>query len=77
LCPECGGQVHLAKRRRTRTIEDMSADTRVKATEYSIPGHWCPCCRKHVEPRLSAALPRASIGTASRTGQRVGAQQLA
>ncbi|MDY7000031.1 MAG: IS66 family transposase [Actinomycetota bacterium] len=61
-CPECHGQVHPARRRRTRTIEDMPRDAKVTATEYSIPSHWCPCCRKHVEPRVSAALPRCAIG---------------
>jgi len=61
-CPECGGQVMSATRRRKRTIEDMPAEARVKATEYAIPSHWCPACRKHVEPRLGAALPKASIG---------------
>jgi transposase len=61
-CPECNGEVHPARRRRTRMIEDMPRDANVTATEYSIPSHWCPCCRKHVEPRVSAALPRCSIG---------------
>lgn len=61
-CPECNGQVHPARRRRTRTIEDMPPDAKVTATAYSIPSHWCPCCRKHVEPRVSAALPKCAIG---------------
>lgn len=61
-CPDCGGPVHAARRRRKRTIEDMPADTGVRATEYSIPGHWCPGCKRHVEPRVSAALPNSTIG---------------
>jgi hypothetical protein len=61
-CPECHGEVHRATRRRRRLIEDLPVDTRVKATEYSIPGHWCPTCRKHVEPRVGAALPKSAIG---------------
>ena len=61
-CPECDTQVRPVSRRRRRLIEDMPEDTRVVATEYSIPSHWCPCCRRHVEPRVSAALPRAAIG---------------
>lgn len=61
-CPDCGGPVHAARRRRRRTIEDMPRDTGVKATEYSIPGHWCPTCGKHVEPRVGAALPGSTIG---------------
>lgn len=61
-CPECRGPVLPAQRKRRRTVEDMPEDTRVTATEYSIPSHWCPCCRKHVEPRVAAALPGAVIG---------------
>jgi transposase len=61
-CPECEGKVMPATRRRTRTIEDMPEGVRVRATEYSIPSHWCPACRKHVEPRLGAALPKCAIG---------------
>ena len=59
-CPECDGRVLPARRR--RTIEDMPDSARVKATEYSIPNHWRPCCRKHVEPRVGAALPKCAIG---------------
>lgn len=62
ICPECESQVRPATRWRTRTIEDMPDEARVKATEYSIPSHWCPCCKKHVEPRVSAAFPKATIG---------------
>ena len=61
-CPACEGRLMPATRRRKRTIEDMPADARVKATEYSIPSHWCPKCRKHVEPRIGAALPKCAIG---------------
>jgi len=61
-CPDCNGAVHPARRRRTRTVEDIPESTRVVATEYSIPSHWCPCCKKHVEPRVAAALPKAAIG---------------
>jgi hypothetical protein len=61
-CPDCHGPVRPARRRRRRTIEDMPEDTRVQATEYVIPSHWCPCCKKHVEPRVSAALPNSTIG---------------
>lgn len=61
-CPDCGGAVHPATRRRRRTVEDMPADASVKATEYAIPSHWCPACKKRVEPRVSAALPNAAVG---------------
>jgi transposase len=62
VCPDCQGEVLPPRRRRRRTVEDMPADVKIEATEYSIPQHWCPCCRKHVEPAIDAALPNASIG---------------
>ena len=61
-CPTCNNAVMPARRRRRRVIEDMPHDTRVEAVEYTIPRHWCPCCKKHVEPNVSAALPGATIG---------------
>jgi transposase len=61
-CPECHGPVKRARRWRTRVIEDMPEDTSVEAVEYAIPRHWCPCCGKHVEPNVNAALPGATIG---------------
>lgn len=61
-CPECAGPVRPARRRRRRTVEDMPEGTRVEAVEYVIPRHWCPCCKKHVEPRIAAAMPGATLG---------------
>jgi len=40
----------------------MPEDTKVEAVEYTIPRHWCSCCRKHVEPKVKHALPGATIG---------------
>jgi hypothetical protein len=40
----------------------MPEETRVTATEYAIPRHWCPTCKRYVEPRVNAALPGATIG---------------
>ena len=61
-CPDCRGPVLPARQRRRRVVEDMPQDTRVQAVEYVIPRHWCPGCKKHVEPRVAAALPNAAIG---------------
>ena len=61
-CPECQSPVLPARKRRRRTIEDMPAHTKVEAVAYVIPQHWCPCCQKHVEPGVPAALPNATIG---------------
>ena len=64
MCPVCHGPVEPARRTRRRVIEDMPAPevTAVEAVEYTIPRHWCPCCKTHVEPKVSAALPGATIG---------------
>lgn len=62
VCPDCSGPVLPAKRRRRRTVEDMPEDMRVEAVEYVIPQHWCPCCKRHVEPKVAAAFPGASVG---------------
>lgn len=61
-CPDCKTPVLPARKRRRRTVEDMPEQTKVEAVEYTIPQHWCPCCKKHVEPGVAAALPNASIG---------------
>lgn len=61
-CPECHSPVLPARRRRRRTVEDLPRETKVEAVEYVIPQHWCPCCKKHVEPGVAAALPGAAIG---------------
>jgi transposase len=62
VCPDCRGPVRAARSTRRRIVEDMPEDTRVEAVEYVIPSHWCPRYRKHVEPRLGAALPNSTIG---------------
>lgn len=64
VCPECHGPVLPMRpgRRRRRTVEDIPQDLKTEAVEYSIPQHWCPCCKKNVEPGVAAALPGASIG---------------
>ncbi len=63
-CPVCHGPVQPARRSRRRVIEDLPPPEvmGVEAVEYTIPRHWCPCCKTHVEPKVSAALPGATIG---------------
>lgn len=56
------GPVEKARRRRRRIIEDLPENLTVEAVEYQIPRHWCSCCKKHVEPKVSATLPGAAIG---------------
>ncbi len=64
VCPECHGPVLPSRpnRRRKRTVEDIPPDLTTEAVEYDIPQQWCPCCRKHVEPGVAAAMPSATLG---------------
>ena len=64
VCPECRGPVLAAqpKRRRRRTVEDIPPNITTEAVEYNIPRQWCPCCQKHVEPGVAAAMPNATLG---------------
>lgn len=61
-CPHCGGELQRCKRTRTRTIEDVLEDLRTIVTEHTIHRDYCPTCKKHVEPVVSDALPKAKIG---------------
>jgi len=60
-CPECGGPVGPAIDERRRIIEDIEK-TRPVTTEHTIHSHWCPACGKRVEPRITDALPKSTIG---------------
>jgi len=60
-CPDCGGPVGPARAKRRRVIEDI-AEARVTATEHVIASHYCPRCKKRVEPRVAEALPRSTVG---------------
>ena len=61
-CPCCGGALQRCNRTRTRTVEDLLEDLRVRATEHTVHRDYCPACRKHVEPVVPDAMPRAGIG---------------
>ena len=60
-CPECGGPVSQAYDERKRVIEDIEKTT-VVTTEHTIHSHYCPRCKKRVEPRVTDALPKSTIG---------------
>lgn len=64
VCPECHGPVLASRpnRRRKRVVEDLPPNITTEAVEYNIPSQWCPCCRKHVEPGVAAAMPGATLG---------------
>lgn len=60
-CPDCGGPVSPARTRRTRIVEDI-APTNPETTEHTICSHYCAHCKKRVEPKVTSALPNATIG---------------
>jgi transposase len=61
-CPCCGGRLQRCQHKRTRTIEDIPEDIQPVVTEHTIHRDYCPKCKKHVEPVLPDALPRATLG---------------
>ena len=61
-CPCCGGPLQRCQRKRTRTIEDIPEEIEPVVTEHTIWRDYCPTCKKHVEPVVPDALPRATIG---------------
>jgi len=61
-CPCCGGPLQRCERKRTRTIEDIPEQIQPVVTEHTIYRDYCPKCKKHVEPVVPDALPRAAIG---------------
>ena len=62
VCPKCGGELQRCHRTRTRTIEDILEDLRTVVTAHAIHRDYCPACRKHVEPTVPDALPKATVG---------------
>jgi hypothetical protein len=61
-CPCCGGSLQQCDRKRTRLIEDIPEQIQPVVTEHTLWRDYCPKCRKHVEPVIPDALPRATIG---------------
>lgn len=60
-CPHCGSAVGPANERRFRLVEDIP-EVHPEVTEHSIPRHWCPGCKKLVEPPVLDAMPGARFG---------------
>ena len=61
-CPDCGGKLNECSDTRDRLIEDIPETTRIEVVRHVIHRDWCPVCRKTVEPVVTEALPKASIG---------------
>ncbi len=61
-CPCCGGSLQRCSRTRTRLIEDIPEEIQPVVTEHTIHRDYCPKCKKHVEPVVPDAMPRAALG---------------
>jgi len=61
-CPDCGGTLKKCSGTRERIIEDIPEAVRVETVKHIIHRDWCPNCRKAVEPLVTEALPKASVG---------------
>ena len=60
-CPDCGGPVSAPRGKRQRVVEDIEKTT-VVTTAHTIHSHYCPQCKKRVEPVVTDALPKSTIG---------------
>ena len=60
-CPKCGGRLKRCQQTRTRYVEDIP-EVQPEVTEHTIHRDWCPRCRRHVEPTVPDALPKATLG---------------
>ncbi|MCP4341717.1 MAG: IS66 family transposase [Desulfobulbaceae bacterium] len=61
-CPDCGKKLKQCSATRERFIEDIPENTRIEIVKHIIHRDWCPDCRKAVEPVVTDALPKSSIG---------------
>jgi transposase len=64
-CPDCGGSLQRCEGEqsvRSRIIEDIPEEIQPEITEHVIHRDYCPQCKKHVEPKVESALPKATLG---------------
>ncbi len=61
-CPDCGGALQRCAETRTRYIEDIPDQPQSEVTEHTIHRDWCPNCKKKVEPKVTEAMPNATLG---------------
>jgi transposase len=63
-CPDCGTNLAIEPTvsTRTRITEDIAPPKEPEVTSHGIESKWCPKCRKRVEARVDAALPRCTLG---------------
>lgn len=61
-CPHCAGELQRCNRSRTRIIEDIPDLVKPVVIEHTIHRDYCPHCKKHVEPVVPDAMPKADLG---------------
>ncbi len=61
-CPDCGKALQRCQRTRTRIIEDIPETIEPVVTEHTIHRDYCAHCKKHVEPVVPDAMPKATLG---------------
>jgi hypothetical protein len=59
-CSRPGGSKLNVDRSAPRYTEDIAEDIKPVVTEHVIHRDWCPCCQKHVEPKIGD--PGSQIG---------------
>lgn len=60
-CPDCNGSLGDSFATRTRYTEEI-VPTPPEVTEHVIHRYWCSSCEKVVEPKVTDALPKSTIG---------------
>jgi transposase len=62
-CPDCGTNLRdKPATTRTRITEDLPPKGEPEVTAHGVESKWCPKCKKRVEARVDAALPRSTLG---------------
>ena len=61
-CPDCGSKLKQCRDCRDRYVEDIPEGIKVEVIRFIIHRDFCPRCRKIVEPPVTDALPRSTIG---------------
>lgn len=61
-CPHCQGELQRCNRARARIIEDIPELVEPVVTQHVIHRDYCPRCKKHVEPVVPDAMPKADLG---------------
>ena len=61
-CPDCGAKLGKELGRRTRYVEDIIPQQNYRVIKHTIPKHWCPSCKKIVEPKPEGVIPNFRFG---------------